>query len=103
MILVLNLGLKSIRAVVFDEEGRKRRIASRPVPTFLKTGEVEQDADEWWTTGLTVMREVLQDRDVRRTVRAVTVTTNAGRLRAVRFAAALMTVSCCRSSTARRP
>jgi sugar (pentulose or hexulose) kinase len=76
MILVLNLGLKSIRAVVFDEEGRKRRIASRSVPTFLKTGEVEQDADEWWTTGLTVMREVLQDRDVRRTVRAVTVTTS---------------------------
>ncbi|HEX2746636.1 MAG TPA: FGGY-family carbohydrate kinase [Verrucomicrobiales bacterium] len=77
MILVLNLGLKSIRAVVFDGEGRKRRTASRAVPTFLKTGEVEQDPDEWWTAGLGVMREVLQDRDVRRSVRAVTVTTSA--------------------------
>lgn len=77
MILVLNLGLKSIRAVVFDDEGRKRRVASRAVPTFLKTGEVEQDPEEWWSAALSVMREALQDRDVRRTVRAVTVTTSA--------------------------
>ncbi len=77
MILVLNLGLKSIRAVVFDPDGRKRRISSRPVRTFLKNGEVEQDPEEWWSSALTVMREVLQDREVRQTVRAITVTSSA--------------------------
>ena len=77
MILVLNLGLKSIRAVVFDPDGRKRRIASRPVRTFLKNGEVEQDPEEWWSSALTVMREAMQDREVRQTVRGITVTTSA--------------------------
>lgn len=77
MILVLNLGLKSIRAVVFDPDGRKRRIASRPVRTFLKNGEVEQDPEEWWSSALTVMREAMQEREVRQTVRAITVTTSA--------------------------
>jgi len=77
MILVLNLGLKSIRAIVFDPDGRKRRVASRPVRTFLKNGEVEQDPEEWWTSALGVMRDVLQDREVRQTVRGITVTTSA--------------------------
>ena len=77
MILVLNLGLKSIRAIVFDPEGRKRRVASRAVPTSLKNGEVEQDPEEWWTAAQLVMREAMQDREVRETVRAVTVTTSA--------------------------
>ena len=77
MILVLNLGLKSIRAIVFEPEGRKRRVASRAVPTSLKNGEVEQDPEEWWTTAQLVMREAMQDREVRNTVRAVTVTTSA--------------------------
>lgn len=77
MILVLNLGLKSIRAIVFDPDGRKRRIASRPVRTQLRTGEVEQDPAEWWASAITVIKEAVQDRDVRRTVRAITVTTSA--------------------------
>jgi sugar (pentulose or hexulose) kinase len=77
MILVLNLGLKSIRAIVFDPNGRKRRVASRPVRTFLKNGEVEQDAEEWWQLALTVMREAVQDREVRQTIRGITVTTSA--------------------------
>jgi sugar (pentulose or hexulose) kinase len=77
MILVLNLGLKSIRAVVFDPDGRKRRIASRPVRTSLKNGEVEQDPEEWWTSALGVMREVLHDREMRQTIRGVTVTSSA--------------------------
>ena len=77
MILVLNLGLKSIRAVLFDPDGRKRRIASRPVRTFLKNGEVEQDPEEWWSSALTVLREAVQDREVRQSVRSITVTTSA--------------------------
>jgi xylulokinase len=77
MILVLNLGLKSIRAIVFDPNGRKRRVASRPVRTSLKNGEVEQDPEEWWQASIMVMREALQDREVRKTIRGVTVTTSA--------------------------
>lgn len=77
MILVLNLGLKSIRAIIFDPDGRKRRVASRPVRSFLKNGGVEQDADEWWVSALTVLRETLHDREIRQSVRALTVTTSA--------------------------
>jgi len=77
MILVLNLGLKSIRAIVFDPDGRKRRVAARPVRTFLKNGRVEQDPGEWWQGALTVMREAVQDREIRQTIRGLTVTTSA--------------------------
>jgi sugar (pentulose or hexulose) kinase len=77
MILVLNLGLKSIRAIVFDPDGRKRRMASRPVRTFLRNGGVEQDPAEWWESALIVLREALQDREVRQTIRGITVTTSA--------------------------
>lgn len=77
MILVLNLGLKSIRAIVFDPDGRKRRIAARPIRTFLKNGEVEQDPEEWWQGAHAVMQEAVQDREVRQTIRAVTVTSSA--------------------------
>jgi len=47
LIAVINLGLKSIRCIIFDEAGRKLATASRPVHTYLRSREVEQDATEW--------------------------------------------------------
>lgn len=46
-ILVINLGLKSIRAIVFDPDGRQLFSASRPVHTALMGVKAEQDANEW--------------------------------------------------------
>ncbi len=76
MILVLNLGLKSVRAIVFDREGVKRRSASRTVRTTLQGSWIEQDASEWWRLAMEVMREALADHTVRASLEAITVTSS---------------------------
>ena len=76
MILVLNLGLKSIRAIVFDRGGCKRRTAARNVETKLKGSWVEQSPEEWWKLALEVMSEVLRDAEVRDGLEAMTVTSS---------------------------
>lgn len=58
MIIVINLGLKSIRAIVFDFEGRNICSSSLPVATALSGPKVEQDADEWWKKLVAVVRNV---------------------------------------------
>jgi xylulokinase len=52
---VVNLGLKSVRFVVFDDAGRKVAFSSRPLHTTLGARTVEQDANEW----LRLVREVV--------------------------------------------
>lgn len=76
MILVLNMGLKSIRAIVFDADGQKHRSAARPIQTTLRGGGVEQDPNDWWRLGSEVMMDVLTDGDVRKAITAITVTTS---------------------------
>ena len=73
--LVLNLGLKSVRAVTFGATGERLGIAYRPIATKLGEGIVEQD---WWTYGLEVMDEVLADPAIAARVGRVTVTASAG-------------------------
>jgi xylulokinase len=57
MILVLNLGLKSMRAIVFDDRGRRLLTAARPVHTFLEGDRIEQDPAEWRRLTLEVLAE----------------------------------------------
>ena len=47
MYLIVNLGLKSIRIIVFDAEGNQLHSISRPVQSFIFNDQVEQDASEW--------------------------------------------------------
>lgn len=61
--LVVNLGLKSVRAIVFDRRGRKVATASRPVQTVLRDSWIEQDADEWWEKAAQCVRDVLFETD----------------------------------------
>lgn len=49
MILVINLGLKSIRAILYDINGRALGTESLPITTRLGIDTVEQSADEWKT------------------------------------------------------
>jgi len=77
MVLVLNLGLKSIRAIVFDKSGRKLASAASPVMTQLKGSRVEQSPQNWWKQGVQVMKEALGEEEVRDAVKAITVTTSA--------------------------
>lgn len=76
MVLVLNLGLKSIRAIVFDIEGNKLSFAARSVTTILKGRRVEQDPEDWWRLGIEAMTEALEEKEVRDAVTAITVTTS---------------------------
>ncbi len=47
MYLIINLGLKSIRGIVFNEEGMQVYVTSKPVFSKLFHNRVEQDAMEW--------------------------------------------------------
>jgi len=76
MILILNLGLKSIRAIVFNEKGQKLKSISKPVNTFLRRDYVEQDPEEWWQKGIEVIREVTLERDIRKSIKFITVTSS---------------------------
>ena len=48
MILVINLGLKSVRAIIFNQEGQKIESCSLPIMTMLRGEFIEQDPEEWW-------------------------------------------------------
>lgn len=76
MILVLNLGLKSVRAIVFSESGKKLKSASMAVNTALRGDFVEQDPEEWWTKCNLVIKEALAERDLRRSITTLTVTSS---------------------------
>ena len=77
MILVLNLGLKSLRVVVFDRLGKRVFVASREVETYLDGDRVEQDAEEWWREAIILFREAMEVDAIRTGLSAVTVTTSA--------------------------
>ncbi|MEM3678099.1 MAG: FGGY-family carbohydrate kinase [Candidatus Bathyarchaeia archaeon] len=57
--LVINLGFRSIRAIVFDSDGKVIASSSRKVETFLSSEYVEQDPVEWWGKGSECLREVI--------------------------------------------
>jgi sugar (pentulose or hexulose) kinase len=76
--LVLNLGLKSMRAAVFDGAGIRAAIAYRPIESRMGEGRVEQDPNDWWRAALDTMDEVLADRVLAGRIRRITVTASAG-------------------------
>jgi xylulokinase len=77
-VCVLNLGLKSIRAAVFDESGKRLAIAHRPIATLMGEGRVEQSPDEWWAAGVETLDQVLVGHRLGRAVDVLTVTASAG-------------------------
>jgi len=74
MYLVLNLGLKSIRAIVFSESGDIISNRSTPLTTTLNGSFVEQDSNEWWEKGVQVIKESLENESVKKQVNFITVT-----------------------------
>ncbi|MDB3989819.1 FGGY-family carbohydrate kinase [Pseudomonadales bacterium] len=74
MYLVLNLGLKSIRAIVFGDRGRIVVNCSYPLSTILNGDAVEQDGVEWWSKGIRVINDALENDNIRSKVRYITVT-----------------------------
>ncbi len=72
--LVLNLGLKGIRAIIFDSEGKAIASSYQRVQTFLNKDQVEQDPIRWWEKGLECIKEALQKENG---IEFITVTTSA--------------------------
>ena len=74
-ILVLNMGMKSIRSIIFRPDGEKLAYAARPLATQLDADIVVQSPEEWWTKACAVVRESLIDVG-RESIGAITVTTS---------------------------
>lgn len=75
---VLNLGLKSMRAAIFDVAGCCLGIAYEPIETHIAEGRVEQDPNNWWGAGQRVLEDALHQCGRRADVDTVTVTASAG-------------------------
>lgn len=75
-VAVINLGLKSLRCIVFDDNGRKLTHSSRAIHSYLRANEVEQDAHEWIRALYEVMADVWRAVPSH-VVQAVTVTASA--------------------------
>lgn len=58
MYLVVNLGLKSIRGIVFSDKGKQIYSSSRAVYSNLIGDKVEQDAREWLGKLCTILEEI---------------------------------------------
>lgn len=73
-VLVLNLGLKSIRSIVFDENGNKLSFANSSISTKIKGNMVTQSPHEWLNKAFQVIKKSVEDREIKSTIRAITVT-----------------------------
>lgn len=74
-VLVLNMGMKSIRSIVFSTNGEKLASAARPLESFLNGDMVEQNPVEWWEKAREVITESLRDIG-KNSIDAITVTTS---------------------------
>lgn len=75
-VLVLNMGMKSIRSIIFDENGKKLSSASRTLTSAINETRVEQYLDEWWEKAMEVMKVSIQDGKLR-DIDYITATTSA--------------------------
>lgn len=75
-ILVINMGLKSIRCIVFDFDGTKVASAAQAIKTAINDKCVEQNPDEWWEKGNIVVQKAIREARINK-VEYITVTTSA--------------------------
>ena len=73
-ILVINSGLKSIRAIVFNSKGKKFATHHIPITIKLRHKIVEQDPEEWWIKARQAVSEVLKDKKIAESVEYLTIT-----------------------------
>ncbi|MGW9855586.1 glycerol kinase [Staphylococcus hominis] len=64
-IMSIDQGTTSSRAILFDKEGQIKSVAQREFKQYFpKSGWVEHDANEIWTSVLAVMAEVINENEV---------------------------------------
>ena len=77
MILVVNLGLKSIRAILFDFNGNRISLSREKISTFLDNNTVEQDASEWREKFYKVINKAVKKIEGKYSIKYITVTCSA--------------------------
>lgn len=75
-VMVINMGLKSIRCIIFNQNGLKLGSAALAINTAINDKRVEQDPAEWWEKAELVMKKALEDAGKIK-VDYITVTTSA--------------------------
>lgn len=76
--LVINLGLRSIRALLLDERGQVHSMNWYPVQTVIDHQRVEQNPIEWWKLTGVLLHEVFdKNEDYRKNLKSITVTASA--------------------------
>ncbi|MEO9476965.1 MAG: FGGY-family carbohydrate kinase [Cyclobacteriaceae bacterium] len=76
MYLIINLGLKSIRGIVFTEKGRQVFSKAFPVHTTLFNRRVEQDASEWRKLLKNILIDLKENTNLCSEIRYISVTTS---------------------------
>lgn len=75
--LVVNLSLRSIRVLIFDDNGQKFYEDWLPIRTYINGLTVEQDPNEWWELLLDLLRKTFANKKFSIKIRFVTVTSSA--------------------------
>lgn len=76
MYLIVNLGLKSIRVIIFDEVGKTVFSKSLPVHTSLRGKNVEQDVTEWKILLYKLLDEIKESTNLLERINFVSSTTS---------------------------
>jgi len=76
MFFVVNLGLKSIRGILFTEQGEQIYSKAYPVHTTLFHSKVEQDPQEWLELLEKILKDLRDNTDLSGHVKFITVTTS---------------------------
>lgn len=74
--LVINMGLKSIRCIIFNQNGLKLGSAAQAINTAINDKCVEQEPEEWWEKTQNVIKKALADSGMAE-ITFITVTTSA--------------------------
>ena len=75
-VMVINMGLKSIRSIIFAENGMKIGSASIAINTAINDKCVEQNPNEWWEKAAIVIHKSMKDAGTQN-IDFITVTTSA--------------------------
>lgn len=78
-VLIINMGLKSIRCIIFDQNGRKLGAAALAINTAINDKQVEQEPSEWSEKAKAVMEKAFVEAGKIR-IDYITVTTSASSL-----------------------
>lgn len=75
--LIVNLSLRSIRVIIFDDKGRKVYEDWLPIRTTINGQSVEQDPNEWWKLLVELMLKVFSMKKFTSSIKYMSVTSSA--------------------------